>query len=30
MAWNQATIIVVDHGVSREGSSLYVNTNHPF
>jgi len=30
IAWNQATIIVVDYGVSREGSSLYVNFNHPF
>lgn len=30
IAWNQATIIVVDYGVSREGSTLYVNFNHPF
>jgi hypothetical protein len=30
IAWNQATIIVVDYGVSREGSSLYINFNHPF
>ncbi|HSO34934.1 MAG TPA: DUF5982 domain-containing protein [Labilithrix sp.] len=30
VAWNQATIIVIDYGVSREGSSLYVNFNHPF
>lgn len=30
VAWNQATIVVVDYGVSREGSSLYVNFNHPF
>jgi hypothetical protein len=30
IAWNQATIIVVDYGVSREGSSLYVNFSHPF
>lgn len=30
VAWNQATIIVVDYGISREGSSLYVNFNHPF
>ncbi len=30
VAWNQATIIVVDYGVSREGSSLYVNFNQPF
>jgi hypothetical protein len=30
IAWNQATIIVVDYGISREGSSLYVNFNHPF
>jgi len=30
IAWNQATIIVVDVGVSREGTSIYVNFNHPF
>lgn len=30
IAWNQATIIVLDYGISREGSSLYVNFNHPF
>ena len=30
IAWNQATIIVIDYGVSREGSSLYVNFAHPF
>ena len=30
IAWNQATIIVIDYGVSREGSSLYVNFDHPF
>lgn len=30
IAWNQATIIVIDYGVSREGSTLYVNFNHPF
>ena len=30
IAWNQATIIVLDYGVSREGSTLYVNFNHPF
>jgi hypothetical protein len=30
IAWNQATIIVADYGVSREGSSLYINFNHPF
>ncbi len=30
IAWNQATVIVIDYGVSREGSSLYVNFNHPF
>lgn len=28
--WNQATIIVLDYGVSREGSNLYINFNHPF
>jgi len=30
IAWNQATIIVFDYGVSREGSALYVNFSHPF
>ncbi len=30
IAWNQATIIVADFGVSREGSSLYINFDHPF
>ncbi len=30
IAWNQATIIALDFGVSREGSALYVNFNHPF
>jgi len=30
IAWNQATIVVVDYGVSREGSNLYINFNHPF
>jgi hypothetical protein len=30
IAWNQATIIVLDYGISREGSNLYVNFNHPF
>ena len=30
IAWNQATIIVIDYGISREGSTLYVNFNHPF
>jgi outer membrane protein assembly factor BamA len=30
IAWNQATIVVIDYGVSREGSTLYVNFNHPF
>ena len=30
IAWNQATIINVDYGTSREGSALYINFNHPF
>jgi hypothetical protein len=30
VAWNQATIVVVDFGVSREGTSLYINFDHPF
>jgi outer membrane protein assembly factor BamA len=30
IAWNQATIVVADYGISREGSSLYINFNHPF
>lgn len=28
--WNQATVVVLDYGVSREGSNLYINFNHPF
>lgn len=30
VAWNQATILVIDYGISREGSNLYINFNHPF
>jgi len=30
VAWNQATIIVVDYGRSDEDSGLYINFNHPF
>ena len=30
IAWNQATIIVADYAISREGTSLYINFNHPF
>lgn len=30
IAWNQATVVIVDYGVSREGSGLYINFNHPF
>jgi outer membrane protein assembly factor BamA len=30
IAWNQATIISIDYGVSREQSALYINFNHPF
>jgi outer membrane protein assembly factor BamA len=30
IAWNQATIISVDYGISREGSALYINFGHPF
>jgi outer membrane protein assembly factor BamA len=30
IAWNQATIINIDYGTSREGSALYINFNHPF
>jgi hypothetical protein len=30
VAWNEATIIMVDYGFSSEGSGLYVNFNHIF
>lgn len=30
VAWNQATIVMFDYGVSREGSALYVNFGHIF
>ncbi len=30
IAWNQATLIMVDYGVSSEDSGLYVNFNHIF
>jgi hypothetical protein len=30
IAWNQATIIMVDYGVSEEDSGLYVNFTHIF
>lgn len=30
IAWNQATIIAVEYGRSRESSTLYVNFNHPY
>ena len=30
LAWNQATIIVFDYGMSEEGSGLYINFNHNF
>lgn len=30
IAWNQATIIAIDYGVSREDSTLYINFNHPY
>lgn len=30
IAWNQATIIVVDYGRSEEDSSLFINFNHIF
>lgn len=30
VAWNQATIVMLDYGVSREGSALYVNFGHIF
>jgi outer membrane protein assembly factor BamA len=30
IAWNQATIINFDYGISREGQALYINFNHPF
>jgi hemolysin activation/secretion protein len=30
IAWNEATIIMIDYGVSDEDSGLYVNFNHIF
>lgn len=30
VAWNQATIVMIDYGFSREDSGLYVNFNHIF
>jgi hypothetical protein len=30
IAWNQATIIMIDYGVSGEGTGLYINFNHIF
>lgn len=30
IAWNQATIIMIDYGVSAEESGLYVNFNHAY
>lgn len=30
VAWNQATIVMVDYGFSREDQGLYVNFNHIF
>jgi len=30
VAWNQATIVTVDYGVSREDTGLYINFNHQF
>jgi hypothetical protein len=30
VAWNEATVIMVDYGFSSEGSGLYVNFNHIF
>jgi hypothetical protein len=30
IAWNQATIVMVDYGVSSEDTGLYINFNHIF
>ncbi|MBX3212237.1 MAG: BamA/TamA family outer membrane protein [Labilithrix sp.] len=30
VAWNQATIVALDFGVSREATSLYIDFGHPF
>lgn len=30
IAWNQATIIMVDYGMSQEDSNLFINFNHQF
>jgi len=30
IAWNQATIIMIDYGMSKEGSGLYIDFSHIF
>lgn len=30
VAWNEATIIMIELGVSEEGTGLYINFNHIF
>ena len=30
IAWNEATIVMVDYGFSTEDSGLYINFNHIF
>ncbi len=30
IAWNQATVIMIDYGISSEGSGLYINFGHIF
>jgi len=30
VSWNLATIAVIDYGISREGTGLYINFNHIF
>ncbi|HRI10867.1 MAG TPA: hypothetical protein PKW35_23775, partial [Nannocystaceae bacterium] len=30
IAWNQATIVMLDYGFSDEDSGLYINFNHIF
>jgi hypothetical protein len=30
VSWNLATIAVIDYGISREDTGLYINFNHIF
>jgi hypothetical protein len=30
IAWNEATVLIIDYGLSDEDSGLYLNFNHMF